>query len=464
MEACDTVLEMWLSSSEDGESARATMRKKAETIAKFSLKGGALHDDKILASGQHLVALQRLKNAMRVLADYQIPDKASEIQERCDKIEAARAFLDMTLNEQVQGVPEIVQEAYAAGVTLSDALEDRAQLLRCAQKLSIQDDDLFLLNAHPGCASQFRIQKGQSDKELKRALEIDRKFSEDLGQDEDGNDKCDFCFRKMVERLALVCKEKKNAHMAPLDILGAAERVFVRELQLAEYQGLYDAAGDGDENKDLYKIEIDNIKTETDESTDGAEAAANDLMGICKDVSTDEITNPNKGQIKHLCFNKKSGSAADLETALNCTMPCPNCKKCIRGYASAMRNDCSDCKICLQCKSQTPGPDPFAKEMDESLISDTCSRCGKAQQCLSVVLPDDPLSGRNAPINFDLWWKAISHDLNLREGGEEEEEEGRRVPRPKFRGLEHYAMLSGLDMRPLSPTQQSRPASPARGK
>jgi len=102
-----------------------------------------------------------LKNALRVCAEYQIPAQPSALREARDKIEAAQAFLELTMKEKVDGVPPFIAAAFEAGEDLKEALADRAELLRCARELSIHDDDLCLLNAHPGCKCEFRIQKAR---------------------------------------------------------------------------------------------------------------------------------------------------------------------------------------------------------------------------------------------------------------------------------------------------------------
>ena len=74
--------------------------------------------------------------------------------------------------------------------------------MRCAQDLSIQDDDLCLLHAHQGCAMNFRIQPGSTPKELHKALEVCWENDKGLL----GEDKAKFGFRSTLEKLATVSK------------------------------------------------------------------------------------------------------------------------------------------------------------------------------------------------------------------------------------------------------------------
>ena len=53
-------------------------------------------------------------------------------------------------------------------------------------------------------------------------------------------------------------------------------------------------------------------------------------------------------------------------------------------------------------------------------------------------------------MNFDLWWKLISHDLSGTDAGDTEDDGARGAKgETKFFGLNHDAMLSGLDLPPL---------------
>jgi hypothetical protein len=414
-----------------------------------------------------------LKNALRVCGEYQIPAQPSGLSEACDKIEAAQAFLELTMGEKVEGLPQPVVAAFEAGEVLHSALAERAELLRCAQELTIQDDDLCLLHAHPACKSDFRIHRGQSDKELCRALQICREFDKaELGE------KSEFPFRTMVELLAAVSKvsitqegdAKKGIPPSTVqefrsknleEVLGVAEKVFVHEMQFIEKTGAMEAATD-DNDKQLRGFALDKVQKSMEKFGAAAEKAAAEIGALAKiagEVPADEMTDdfPNTSEVRSLCggmIDSKSGKLTDLEACLECTMPCPICKKCIRGYAAATRNDCSQCKLCLSC-SKDPSINPKDKDRQ---ISQGCTRCKKPGECRSTVLPDDPLSGRNVPINFDLWWKLISHELSS--DAQSNKSDDKKAAH--FLGLNHNALLAGLDLPPLPTSPRSRSASPAR--